>query len=69
MICIQGTVDIMKYKTIKISEKLHTELKNFCNAENLKLNKWCEDVLIGELKYAKEYARIKNVDKKLSKMQ
>ena len=60
----------MVMKTIKISEELHTKIKKFCDSENLKLNKWCEDALSGELLYAKEYAGLRNrrksEDKKVS---
>ena len=54
----------MKYKTIKISEELHKKLKKFCDDENLKLNKWCEVHLQSEYLYAKEYAGIRDRQKK-----
>ena len=39
----------MKYKTIKISEELHGKIKSFCDRENLKMNKWCEEQLKDDL--------------------
>jgi len=36
---------VMKYKTIKISEELHTALKKLCNEKGIKLNWWCNAVL------------------------
>ena len=56
----------MKYKTIKISEELHTKLKKFCDENNLKLNKSCEMYLESAYLYAEEYSKLKNVEKKLS---
>lgn len=53
----------MRYKTIKISEETHKKIKAFCDTENLKLNKWCDDALIGELLCAIEYSKIKNETK------
>ncbi len=44
---------IMKYKTIKINEDFHKELKSFCEKENLKLNKWCETQLKESLLHTK----------------
>lgn len=35
----------MKYKTIKISEELHKQLKGFCDMTDKKLNSWCETQL------------------------
>lgn len=32
-------------KTVKISEKLHSELKEYCINNNLKLNGWIENEL------------------------
>ena len=32
-------------KTIKISEELHSELKEYCRENNLKLNGWIEKEL------------------------
>ncbi len=34
-----------KFKTIKISPELHTELKVYCSENQLKLNKWIEKQL------------------------
>jgi len=59
---------VMKFKTLKINEHLHTDIKKFCNEENLKMNKWCEDMLDGALKYATEYSKVKNVEKDISKL-
>jgi type II secretory pathway component PulJ len=35
----------MKYKTIKISESLHKEIKTACKKNGQKLNWWCEIAL------------------------
>jgi len=53
----------MKYTAIKISEEFHKELKTFCEKENLKLNKWCEEKLKSELLYTREYSKIKKLQK------
>lgn len=53
----------MKHKTIKISEELHKEIKQFCEENNHKLNKWCEDQLHSQLLYGKEYARLAKAPK------
>ena len=44
----------MTYKTIKISESLHQEIKKFCNEEGLKLNEWCERWLKSQLTVSKK---------------
>lgn len=56
----------MSNKTIKIEDKLHAEIKKFCDEQNLKLNKWCESSLREALLYAREYSKLKNVPKKMS---
>jgi hypothetical protein len=53
----------MSYKTIKISETLHKKLKEFCNENNLKLNKICESYLEEGLLYGIEYSNLKNKTK------
>jgi hypothetical protein len=53
----------MRHKTIKISEELHKEIKQFCEENNHKLNQWCEDQLHSQLLYGKEYARLDKVPK------
>ena len=37
-------------KTMKISEELHTNLKKYCNKNNLKMGKWVETILIEHFK-------------------
>jgi hypothetical protein len=32
----------MKYKSIKISEELHKQIKTFCDANGYKINQSCE---------------------------
>ena len=39
----------MEYKTIKISENLHRDLKKWCDENNIKLNKWCDKCLSQQL--------------------
>lgn len=46
---------MMKYKTIKISESLHDELKKFCVKYGLKLNQSCELWLKSHMLLAAEY--------------
>jgi hypothetical protein len=53
----------MRYKTIKISDEMHKKIKNFCDGENLKINKWCESALSEKLLYAIEYSKIKSKNK------
>jgi len=38
-----------KIKTLKISTKLHKELKIYCAQNSLKLNNWVEEVLLQKL--------------------
>lgn len=45
----------MSYKTIKISEDFHTELKKHCDERNLKLNAFCEMLIQSGFLYEKEY--------------
>lgn len=45
----------MGYKTIKISEEFHAELKKHCIDRNLKLNAFCEMLIQSGFLYEKEY--------------
>jgi len=40
----------MKTKTLKINEKLHNELKNYCNNKMLKMNIFVENIIFDYLK-------------------
>lgn len=42
-------------KTMKISEELHTKIKEYCNKNNLKMGKWIEFVLNTQLKKNMKY--------------
>jgi len=54
----------MKFKSIKITEKTHKILKDFCKKNNLKINSWVESLILEKM----EKAHGKNISTKLSKM-
>ena len=45
----------MTNKTIKISDDLHSKLKDHCDKKNLKLNGFCEMLIESGFAYEREY--------------
>lgn len=56
-------------KTLKIDEKLHTQIKTYCSKNMLKLNQWVEMVLQEKINMVEKKNETKNaMEKKVSKM-
>jgi hypothetical protein len=43
-----------KVKTINVSEKLHTELKDFCNQNSYKINLFVEKIISNAIRSSNE---------------
>ena len=39
----------MKNKSIHISDESHKKIKDFCTKEGLKINQWCEKILLEKI--------------------
>ena len=39
----------MKNKSIHISDESHNKIKDFCTKEGLKINQWCEKILLEKI--------------------
>lgn len=56
-------------KTLKIDEKLHTQIKTYCSKNMLKMNQWVEKILQEKINIQEKKDETKNkMGKKMPKL-